>query len=903
MTFLANKLGANKRFEFQSKAFGKDKFAVVEMEGFEAISRPFQFTLTLVTDDADIDFDTMLRMPATFSIFSHDGKREVPYHGVLAGFEQLHRVDGYVFYRAILVPRLWKLSQFRISEVYLNEQTIPAIVEGILHDVQLASGTDYELKLKGQYRPRSFVCQYQETHLDFISRWMEKEGMYYYFQHGDQDKLVIVDGKVEHDPATQDVSYRPVDELDAGMESDTVRTFMCRQTPLPRQVILQDYNHRKAALELKVQASVSENGLGDVMIYGENFRTQEEGNRYAKLRAEEILCGGKVFSGESTAVGLRAGFFMKLARHYRSAFNDKYLITEIRHEGSQAGALIGGGQSSINDAPEGKTHYSNSFRAIPASVQFRAERVTPKPRVAGTMNATVDAEGSGQYAELDEYGQYKVQLPFDMTKKDAAKGSARVRMATPYAGKGHGMHFPLLKNSEVLLSFTDGDPDQPVIVGAVPNSENRNVVGQDIQQYNRIATAGGNQIFMGDTQGKEVMWLHSPFHNSCIALGSIDPKGGGSILSSTVGSSDTITVGATNKFSVGSNFTLNASVDTAISAGVTSKFTVADNLAWSYTRDINWKGGEAYTIGFQDSWEYKENYKTHARKTVLITGGQLDAVATPAKALMKAIQKAAATSAAVNLLAGVASAAVLGKAADNNWDNGTPKDDGKIGVTTRSSYATIITQLGLAGVSSILVSAIIRNAVKALKIANVDEGYVGNIKVSDNGVNIWSRGLVPPTKGKIDVDPDKVYLRAESGAAPAALIKSELTMNPSNATLATSAQALSSTLTLDPTTGAELTVAAAGSINMEVTGLSTVQLKPSSVAIKHLAQKLELTDTEITASSFGTSVNLSTSGAKIANGSASVSVKIAGVTLSYGATNLTVDMTGARIKGTIIQVG
>jgi len=897
MTFLANKLGTDKRFEFQSKAFGKDKFAVVEMEGFEAISKPFQFTLTLVTDDADIDFDTMLRMPATFSIFSQDGKREVPYHGVLAGFEQLHRVDGYVFYRAILVPRLWKLSQFRISEVYLNEQTIPAIVESILHSVQLASGTDYELKLKGQYRARSFVCQYQETHLDFISRWMEKEGMYYYFQHGDQDKLLIVDGKVEHDPATQDVNYRPVDELDAGVESDTVRTFMCRQTPLPRQVILQDYNHRKAALELKAQAGVSENGLGDVMIYGENFRTQEEGNRYAKLRAEEILCGGKVFSGESTAVGLRAGFFMKLARHYRAAFNDKYLITEIRHEGSQAGALIGGGKSSINDAPEAKTHYSNSFRAVPASVQFRAERVTPKPRVAGTMNATIDAEGSGQYAELDEYGQYKVQLPFDMTKKDAAKGSARVRMATPYAGKGHGMHFPLLKDSEVLLSFTDGDPDQPVIVGAVPNSENKNVVAQDVEQYNRIATAGGNQIFMGDTQGKEVMWLHSPFHNSSIGLGSIDPKGGGSILSSTTGSSESITIGATNKFSVGTNFTLNASVDTSITAGITTKFSVADNMAWGYSKDVNWKGGQSLTIGSQDSWEYKKDAKTQVHNSVLISGGQRAAVAEPAEALIGTIQAATIASTVVNVLANVASAAVIGVAADNNWDSGTPNNDGKVGFKTRTSYASIIAQIGISGLSSLAVALVIKNAAKALKGAMVDASYASNIRVDDSGVSIWSDSLVPFAQGTIDVKPQTVSLTSESIVAG----QSALTLNPESATLKARTMAgTGATLLIDP---AGATLSATPAINLAA-GAATATLEPAGISMECGAGSVEITPAIITAEiAGGGSIDLEPVGVLLTAGTSSIAMTAAGVEMEYAASTLSLTAAGAMVDGAMIMLG
>ena len=897
MTFLANKLGADKRFEFRSKAFDKDKFAVVEMEGFEAISKPFLFTLTLVTDDADIDFDSMLRMPATFSIFSHDGRREVPYHGVLAGFEQLHRAGGYVFYRAVLVPRLWKLSQFRISEVYLNEQTIPAIVESILHSVQLASGTDYELKLKGQYRARSFVCQYQETHLDFISRWMEKEGMYYFFQHGDQDKLVIVDDKVEHDPATQDVNYRPMEELDTGVESDTVRDFICRQTPLPRQVILQDYNHRKAALELKAQASVSENGLGDVMIYGENFRTQEEGNRYAKLRAEEILCGGKVFSGVSTAVGLRAGFFMKLARHYRSAFNDKYLITEVRHEGSQAGALIGGGQSSINDAPEARTHYSNSFRAISAAVQFRAELVTPKPRVAGTMNATIDAEGSGQYAELDEYGQYKVQLPFDMTKKDAAKGSARVRMATPYAGKGHGMHFPLLKDSEVLLSFTDGDPDQPVIVGAVPNSENKNVVAQDVEQYNRIATAGGNQIFMGDTEGKEVMWLHSPFHNSSIGLGSIDPKGGGSILTSTSGSSESITVGATNKFSVGTNFTLNASVDTSITAGITTKFSVSDNMAWGYSKDVNWKGGQSLTIGSQDSWEYKKDAKTQVHNSVLISGGQRALIAEPAEALIETIQKATIASTVVSVLANIASAAVIGVAADNNWDSGTPNNDGKVGFKTRTSYAAIIAQIGLSGISSLAVAAIIKKATKALKDAMVDTSYASNIKVDGNGVSIWADSLEPPSEGNIDVTPQAITLSSESIESG----RASLSMNPESATLrVTTLAGTGASLLLDPE-GA--TLIGTPAINLEAGG-STALMEAAGITLESGDGVVEITSAAISAEiPGGGMLAIEPVGVLLSSDASTLAVTDEAIEMTYADATLTLSAAGAMIDGAMILLG
>ena len=127
MALLDKQLAGNKRFEFVADSLPTEKFAVVNMKGYEALSKPFRFTLTLVSDDANIDMRKMLKESSTLRIHSADGKTTVPYHGVLAEFEQLHQSGGYIFYRAVLVPRLWRLSLNRTSEVYLDEQTIPRV--------------------------------------------------------------------------------------------------------------------------------------------------------------------------------------------------------------------------------------------------------------------------------------------------------------------------------------------------------------------------------------------------------------------------------------------------------------------------------------------------------------------------------------------------------------------------------------------------------------------------------------------------------------------------------------------------------------------------------------------------------------------------------------------------------
>jgi type VI secretion system secreted protein VgrG len=119
-------------FTFELGRSDLPAFHVVRFEGTEAVSRPYRFDITLVADDANVDLDNVLGATAPLRIWSRDHSRSVPYHGMLAEFEQLGHVDNYFFYRATLVPRLWRLGLNRINDVYLNEQSIPDIVGSLL---------------------------------------------------------------------------------------------------------------------------------------------------------------------------------------------------------------------------------------------------------------------------------------------------------------------------------------------------------------------------------------------------------------------------------------------------------------------------------------------------------------------------------------------------------------------------------------------------------------------------------------------------------------------------------------------------------------------------------------------------------------------------------------------------
>jgi type VI secretion system secreted protein VgrG len=512
-----------KKFDFVSRGLAADTFGVVRFKGSEGFSRCYAFEVDLVSTEAEIDLDQVLKNPATFTILREDG--DIPFHGILSEFEQLHQVDEFVFYRAVLVPKLWWLSLTHHNQVFLDKK-VPDILEEVLKDSGLTT-LDFELRLQGSYPQWEYICQYRESHLEFVSRWMEREGIYYYFEQGDSgEKVILTDTKVAHAemPQGKTMYYSPPSGMDEAHREEVIKGLVCRQKLLPKTLKLKDYNYRTPSLDVSGSAQVKSDGRGEVYIYGEHFRTPEEGNALAKVRAEELLCQEKRFYGESTIPYLRPGYLFDLQDHYRNGFNQGYLTIELEHEGSQAAFLLAGIQKGLARMEE-QVYYRNSFTAIPSGVQFRPERKTEKARFYGTMNAKIDAAGSGKYAELDDHGRYKVALPFDLSGRKDGKASTWLRMAQPYAGTDHGMHFPLHKGTEVLLTFIDGDPDRPIVQSAVPNPEMPSQVTSADQTMSKITTAGGNKIHMEDEEGKQRILLHTPTQGSFIRIGSTNDPG------------------------------------------------------------------------------------------------------------------------------------------------------------------------------------------------------------------------------------------------------------------------------------------------------------------------------------------------------------------------------------------
>lgn len=268
-------------------------------------------------------------------------------------------------------------------------------------------------------------------------------------------------------------------------------------------------------------AQVSENGVGNLYFYGDGFTTEAEGERLATIRAEGLRCRGKQFFGESSVPTFRPGYLFTLERHYDPSFNREYLITEITHEGSQEGFLSMVLGVTL-EHPSDQLYYRNSFVCIPSDVQFRPERVTPRTRISGVVNAFVDSSTTSGKPEMDDYGRYRLVFPQDISGNRNGKASCWVRRAQPYTGPGYGSSFPLAPGVEVLVVFMDGDPDRPFITGTVGNAETRSVDNSATGEFSGIFTGGGGSLVFNDRDNKQGMSLHAGRSGLFMGSGSLD---------------------------------------------------------------------------------------------------------------------------------------------------------------------------------------------------------------------------------------------------------------------------------------------------------------------------------------------------------------------------------------------
>ncbi|HEY3820075.1 MAG TPA: type VI secretion system tip protein TssI/VgrG [Polyangiaceae bacterium] len=488
-----------------------DDLMVLHFEGHEGMSQLFEFEITFSCADA-LTFADVVRKAATLTMHvDQDTPRVV--HGIVSRLEQENPQAKTTQYRLTLVPRAWQLLH-RMNCRIFQDMTAPKIVDAVLTGAGLTTGDDYKLNLQATYTSRDYCVQYRESDWDFISRLLEEEGIFYSIDNGGETDVIVIADAVSGYAAiagAATLNFRPRAGAMGGtlVPGDHVLTFQYAEQIRSGKTTTRDWNFLKPALLLESAGTGAVNADLEIYDFPGEYQLKADGDTLATVRIGEQSAGIQMAGGESSCSQLAPAHTFTLAEHPRESFNLQYVVTRVAHRGTNAEA------HQLADDGDVQPLYENEFEVIPASTLFRPPRVTRRPHIHGVQTATVVGP-SGDEIYVDANCRVKVQFHWDRLGKNDDKSSCWVRVAQSWASASFGaMFIPRIKD-EVVVTFLEGDPDQPLIVGSIYHGTNvppytlpDNKTRSTIKSNTSPGGGGSNELRFEDKKGSEEVFLHA----------------------------------------------------------------------------------------------------------------------------------------------------------------------------------------------------------------------------------------------------------------------------------------------------------------------------------------------------------------------------------------------------------
>ncbi|UIP86001.1 type VI secretion system tip protein TssI/VgrG [Pseudomonas phenolilytica] len=494
-------------FSLTFDGFAHD-FKVLEFQGREAISQPYRFELELVSERPDLELESLLHRPA-FLAFAPAGSG---IHGLVYQAGQGESGKRLTRYRLTLVPQLAYLAH-RTNQRIFQHLSVPHIVAKVLEEHGIQADA-YRFQLGPViYPPREYCVQYDESDLHFIQRLCEEEGIHYHFQHSADGHVLVFgdDQTVFHKLAT--TAY----QQDSGLVADqpVIKRFGLRLETRTSRVTRRDYDFEKPRLTMEAAFHSDFQPALEDYDYPGRFTERARGKHLSQRALERHRHDYELAEGESDQPRLVSGHFLPLTEHPCNDWNQLWLLNEVLHEGKQPQVLEESVTSDVDSGDGFVQGYRNRFSATPWDIPFRPALRHPKPRILGSQTAEVTGP-VGEEIHCDEYGRVKVQFHWDRHGQADDKTSCWLRVSSSWAGDRYGGIAIPRVGMEVLVTFLEGDPDQPLVTGCLYHKEHQ--VPYDLPAnktrtvFKTLSSPGGggyNELRIEDRKGTEQIYLHA----------------------------------------------------------------------------------------------------------------------------------------------------------------------------------------------------------------------------------------------------------------------------------------------------------------------------------------------------------------------------------------------------------
>jgi type VI secretion system secreted protein VgrG len=480
---------------------------VLEFRGREALSQPFGFELKLVSERPDLDLESLLHQPA-FLALSPTGNGV---HGLIYRVEQGDSSKRLTRYHITLRPQLAYLAH-RTNQRIFQHLTVEKIISQVLEEHGIQADA-FRFSLGSVYPERDYCVQYDETDLHFIERLCEEEGIHYHFQHSAAGHVLVFGDDQTCFPKLAPVGY----QQNSGLVADdpVIKRFGLRVETRTSRVSRRDYDFEKPRLTMEgAFQSEFQPDLEDYDYPG-CFTERARGKHLSQRALERHRSDYELADGTSDQPSLVSGHFLTLTGHPRRDWNQLWLLNEILHEGKQPQVLE---ESVTSDSlsRDGFTQgYRNHFTATPWDIPYRPALKHPKSKLLGSQTAVVTGP-AGEDIHCDGYGRVKVQFHWDREGKADDRTSCWLRVSSSWAGDRYGGIAIPRVGMEVLVTFLEGDPDQPLVTGCLYHKEH--VAPYDLPAnktrsvFKTLSSPGGdgyNELRIEDRKGAEQIYVHA----------------------------------------------------------------------------------------------------------------------------------------------------------------------------------------------------------------------------------------------------------------------------------------------------------------------------------------------------------------------------------------------------------
>ncbi|MCC9603159.1 type VI secretion system tip protein VgrG [Stieleria sp. JC731] len=489
---------------------GADKLLLSKLVATERLGQLFEFDVELLSTDHNIDLSGLLGTGATIELELSSGDKRY-LHGLFGRLSWAGSHGHFSKYRATIVPWFWMLTKTANCRIYQNKTVVDIITDIFKNQNQFS---DFSKKLSGTHGNREYCVQYCETDFQFVSRLMEEEGIYYFFEHSEgKHDLVLCDSASGHKPSETHASlaYFPP-EARRIAEYDHVYHWDVSMEVQSGEYVLANFDFEKPKADLTAKAMIQrDHALSGMEVFNYPGAHTEliDGESRSKVRIQERQSQFVRSRGTTNARGLSVGSTFKLTGHLRSDQNAEYLVVASRIEAQNSDFETGEDTET--------TEFKCDFEAMDYKQVFRAPSLTPRPMIRGPQTAIVVGK-SGEEVWTDKYGRVKVHFHWDRFDKQDENSSCWVRVAQSWAGKRWGsIHIPRI-GQEVIVEFLEGDPDRPIVTGRVYNAdemppyalpENGLVSGIKSHSSKDATDENFNALTFNDTKGKEEVYFHA----------------------------------------------------------------------------------------------------------------------------------------------------------------------------------------------------------------------------------------------------------------------------------------------------------------------------------------------------------------------------------------------------------